>query len=50
MSGVNVFENALNDLSSVLKRQNVPYMIIGGLANAILERPGIRQKWNENGI
>ncbi len=39
MSGVNVFEKALNDLSIVLKRQNVPYMIIGGLANAIWGHP-----------
>ena len=39
MSGVKVFENALNDLSSILKQQNVPYMIIGGLANAIWGHP-----------
>ena len=29
MPDVKVFENALSDLSSVLKHQNVPYMIIG---------------------
>ena len=39
MSGINIFENALSDLSSVLKHQNVPYMIIGGLANAIWGHP-----------
>ena len=39
MSGLNVFENALSDLSNVLKHQKVPYMIIGGLANAIWGHP-----------
>ena len=39
MSGINIFENALSDLSSVLKHQNLPYMIIGGLANAIWGHP-----------
>ena len=39
MSGINVFENALSDLSSVLRHQNVPYMVIGGLANAIWGHP-----------
>jgi len=39
MSRINIFENALNDLSSVLNNQNVPYMIIGGLANAIWGHP-----------
>jgi predicted nucleotidyltransferase len=39
MSDVKVFENALNDLSSLLKHQHVPHMIIGGLANAIWGHP-----------
>ena len=39
MSEVKVFENALNELASVLKNENVPYMIIGGLANAIWGYP-----------
>ncbi len=39
MSGVKMFENALSDLSSILKNENVPYMIIGGLANAVWGNP-----------
>ena len=39
MSDMKVFENALNDLSSLLKNENVPYMIIGGLANAVWGHP-----------
>lgn len=39
MSEVGVFERALSDLSGVFERENVPYMIIGGLANAIWGHP-----------
>ena len=39
MSDLGVFEKALTDLSSVFKNNNVPYMIIGGLANAIWGHP-----------
>ena len=39
MSGIKIFENALTDLSNLLKKENVPYMIIGGLANAIWGHP-----------
>ncbi len=31
MSGVKIFEDALYDLARVLKQQDVPYMIIGGI-------------------
>ena len=39
MPGVGVFEKALSVLSTVFKNANVPYMIIGGLANAIWGHP-----------
>jgi len=39
MSDLGVFETALSDLSRILKDGNVPYMIIGGLANAIWGNP-----------
>ena len=39
MSDIGVFEKALRDLSDVFKNENVPYMIIGGLANAIWGHP-----------
>ena len=35
MSDLKGFEKALGELSSLLEKRHVPYMIIGGLANAI---------------
>jgi hypothetical protein len=39
MPVLSIFEKALNDLSRMFKKENVPYMIIGGLANAIWGNP-----------
>jgi hypothetical protein len=39
MSGLTVFEKALGGLSSLFEREGVPYMVIGGLANAIWGHP-----------
>lgn len=39
MSDLKIFEDALGNLSRVLKECNVPYMIIGGLASAIWGNP-----------
>ena len=35
MSDLKGFEKALGELSSLLEKRHVPYMIIGGLANAV---------------
>ena len=39
MSEIGAFEEALHELSTNLKEAHVPYMIIGGLANAIWGYP-----------
>ena len=39
MSEIKGFESALRDLSTLLDKHGVPYMVIGGLANAIWGNP-----------
>ena len=39
MPDVRLFEKALNELAAIFRDANIPYMIIGGLANAIWGNP-----------
>jgi len=39
MSEINIFENALSDITALFDRHEISYMVIGGLANARWGRP-----------